>query len=631
MATSSGSVTATTINGTSRITGLSSGIDVDSIVEQLMAANKSKLNRLKQKEQLATWRQEAYREIISDIQQFQRKYFDLTTAGSMISKKTFQAFAAASSSAAVTASSTGSAVAGTHTVTVSQLATAAGMATNGRFSGDITGTSAADYTAAAGKSFVLTLDGTQYTVTVGEAAAGITDLQAAIDTAVGTGKVTVAANGGYLTMAAADGSGVQKLTLNAPAAGTSALGSLGLAAGQANRISIAATLAEMAGSMATAFSFAEEQVEFSINGISFSFDQDTRLSTVITTINQSDAGVTMAYNELTDQLTLTANATGTGNRLSVSESGSTFLAAALGTTTAGTDAKLTIDGVSLTRSSNTMTVDGVTYTLHQVTSGTDTATVTLTQDVEAIYNNISNFVNAYNELISTINSALSEKYDSDYPPLTADQEAEMSESEIEKWNTKAKTGLLASDSTLKSMLTSIRSALMSSLSGLNLSSIGITTGTYDEQGKLYIDEDKLKKAIQSDPGAIANLFAQSSATYSGTSSVRSLNASQRSVRYSEEGLGYRIYDILSDYVSTLRNSSGNKGKLLEKAGIENDTTESDNSLSEQLAELQKRIKKEEERLAALSERLYSQYTSLETYISTMNSQLSALASYVSDS
>ncbi|MCM0760625.1 flagellar filament capping protein FliD [Sporomusa sphaeroides DSM 2875] len=631
MASSSGSVTATTVNGTSRITGLSSGIDVDSIVEQLMAANKSKLNRLKQKEQLATWRQESYREIISNIQQFQSKYFDLTSSSSIISKKTFQAFAVTSSSTAVTASSTGSAAAGTHSVSVSQLATAASMTTSGRFSGDITGTSAADYTAAAGKSFAITLDGTKYTVTLDSDSTDIADVQAAVDAAVGTGKVTVTEDGGYLTMAAVEGSGVQKLTLSAPATGVSALGSLGLTAGQSNRISTALTLAELAESMATAFTFDDDQVEFSINGVSFSFDKDTTLSSMISTINQSDAGVTMAYDELTDQLTLTANSTGAGNMLNVSENGSTFLAEALGTTTAGTDARLTIDGVSLTRSSNTVTVEGVTYTLNQVTSGSDTATVTLTQDVDAIYNNISSFVTAYNELIATINTALSEKYDSDYPPLTEDQEAEMSESEIEKWNTKAKTGLLASDSTLKSMLTSIRSALMSSVADLNLSRIGITTGTYDEQGKLYINEDTLKEAIQSEPEAIANLFAQSSTTHSGTSTVRSLNAGQRSVRYSEEGLGYRIYDILSDYVSTLRDSSGNKGKLLEKAGIENDTTESDNSLSDQLTELKKRIEKEEDRLEALSERLYSQYTSLETYISTMNSQLSALASYVSDS
>lgn len=628
---SSSSVTATTVNGTSRITGLSSGIDVDSIVDQVMTANKSKLNRLKQQEQLATWRQEAYREIISEIQDFQSKYFDITSSSSIISKKNFQAFAVTSSSMAVTASSTGSAAAGSHTVTVSQLATAASMTTSGRLSGDITGTTAVDYTAAAGKSFVITLDGTQYTVNVDTDTTGVTDLQAAIDTAVGAGKVTVAEDDGYLTIAAATGSGVQEITVSAPTTGTSALGSLGLTAGQANRISTASTLAELAGSMATAFTFDDDQVGFSINGVSFSFDKDTKLSSMISTINKSDAGVTMAYDELNDQFTLTANSTGAGNMLNVSETGSTFLAAALGKTTAGTDAKLTIDGVSLTRSSNTVTVEGVTYTLNQVTSGSATATVTLTQDVDAIYDNISNFVTAYNELIATINTELSEKYDSDYPPLTEDQEAEMSESEIEKWNTKAKTGLLASDSTLKSMLTSIRSALMSSVADLNFSSIGITTGTYDEKGKLYISEDKLKEAIQSDPEAIANLFAQSSTTHSGTSTVRSLNASQRSVRYSEEGLGYRIYDILSDYVSTLRDNSGNKGKLLEKAGIENDTTESDNSLSDQLAELQKRIAKEEERLEALSERLYSQYTSLETYISTMNSQLSALASYVSDS
>ncbi|XEQ94687.1 Flagellar hook-associated protein 2 [Sporomusa carbonis] len=207
----------------------------------------------------------------------------------------------------------------------------------------------------------------------------------------------------------------------------------------------------------------------------------------------------------------------------------------------------------------------------------------------------------------------------------------MSDAEIENWEKKAKTGLLERDSTLRSFLSNMRNALIDAVSGLSttITGIGITTGTYDEKGKLYIDEDTLKTAIQSNPEGVMNLFTQTSSSYPGTTIVRKLNASQRAARYSEEGIAYRIYDILQDNISTVRDSNGNKGLLIEKAGVENDASESDNMLSDQLEDLQERIKKEEDRLDDKQDSLYDQYTTLETYINTMNAQLSALSSYLS--
>ncbi|HWR07943.1 flagellar filament capping protein FliD [Sporomusa sp.] len=634
MASSSGTVTTTTVNGTTRLTGLSSGIDVDSIVEQLMTAEKTKLNRLNQQAQLIEWKQEAYRDVISDIQTFTDKYFNVTSSSSIMRASTFKAYSVTSSSSAVTASYTSAATTGSHTVAVSHLATAATMKTSTRLSGDIVGTAAAGYTAAAGKSFVITVDGTDYTVDLGDDVAAAADIQTAIDNTVGEGKILVSEDeSGVLTIAAADNSGVQAVSIS-DANSNSALSSLGLEDGMSNRIDTSSTLEELAGTMASSFDFdSDGQVIMSINGVGFSFDKDTTLDEMITEINDSDAGVTMKYDELSDQLILTADQTGAGNTLKVTETGSSFLTAALGTTTAGTDAKLTVDGVSLTRSSNTVTVDGITYTLNKETATGDEATVNIAQDTDAVYSNITSFVDAYNELISNLNSLLSEEYDSDYPPLTDDEKSEMSEDEITSWETKAKTGLLAGDTTLRKFLRNMRNALIDSVAGLSTSitEIGITTGTYDEQGKLYVDEDKLKEALQSDSAGVMNLFTQASASYPGTTTVRSMNASQRATRYSEEGLGYRIYDILQDNISTLRDTSGNKGLLIQKAGVENDASDSSNVLSEQLEKLQERITKEEDRLDAKEDSLYDKYTTLETYISTMNAQLSALSSYLTSS
>jgi len=631
MSTSS-SVTSTTVNGTTRITGLASGLDVDSIVTQLMSAEKTKLNKLQQKQQLAEWRQESYRTIITAAQEFTSKYFNTTSSSSLLSANTFIKYSVTSSSSAISASSSSSASAGNHTVKVSRLATAATLTSSSSLSKDVQGSAAVDYSSLSGKSITLAVDGTSRTVSL----SNVTDadsLQTAIDESVGTGKLTVGTTtGGYLSITAAANSGVQKITISAPSSGTSGLTSLGFGSGAtlSNRVTTTSTLGTIFGD--DAFN-SDGQIELTINGTSFTFDKSDTLSAMMSEINSSSkAGATMKYDELSGKLTLTANETGAGNTLVVTEGdGSSFLSSFLNTATAGVDAQVTIDGQELTRSSNTVTVDGVTYTFSQITD--ETATVNLAQDTDAIYATISSFVEDYNALISSIHSALDETYDSDYPPLTDDQKEDMTDEEIEKWETKAKVGLLANDSSLKSMLSSLRSSLIDSVPGQSMTifTIGISTGTYDEQGKLYIDETKLKAAIESDPEGVSNLFTQQSTSYAGTTSVRSLNNSQLSTRYKEEGIAYRFYDILQTNISTIRDNNGNKGLLLEKAGTENDASETSNTLSTLIDKYQEEIDKEQDRLDAKQDSLYTKYSALETYINKMNTQLSSLSSYLSDS
>lgn len=631
MSTSS-SVTSTTVNGTTRITGLASGLDVDSIVTQLMSAEKTKLNKLQQKQQLAEWRQESYRTIITAAQEFTSKYFNTTSSSSLLSANTFIKYSVTSSSSAISASASSSASAGNHTVQVSRLATAATLTSSSSISKDVQGSAAADYSSLSGKSITLAVDGTTRTVSL----SNVTDadsLQTAIDEAVGTGKLTVGTTtDGYLSITAAANSGVQKITISAPSSGTSGLTSLGFGSGAtlSNRVTTTSTLETIFGD--DAFN-SDGQIELTINGTSFTFDKSDTLSAMMSEINSSsNAGATMKYDELSGKLTLTANETGAGNTLAVTEGdGSSFLSSFLNTVTAGVDAQVTIDGQVLTRGSNKVTVDGVTYTFSQTTD--EAATVSLTQDTDAIYDTISSFVEDYNALISSIHSALDETYDSDYPPLTDDQKEDMTDEEIEKWEKKAKVGLLANDSTLKTMLSSLRSSLIDSVPGQSVTifTIGISTGTYDEQGKLYIDETKLKAAIESDPEGISNLFTQQSSSYAGTTSVRSLNNSQLSTRYKEEGLAYRFYDILQTNISTIRDNNGNKGLLLEKAGTENDASETSNTLTTLIDKYQEEIDKEQDRLDAKQDSLYTKYSALETYINKMNTQLSALSSYLSDS
>lgn len=641
---SSSGVTATTVNGTTRVAGLTSGIDVDSIVKQLVTAEKSKkLGKLQQQEQLVKWRQDAYQDVIAGVQDFANKYFNLTSDSSLLSAKNFKKFTVTSSNAAVTATYTNAARPGSHSVAVSRLATAATMASYG-LSPDVVGGQAANYDSLSGKSLAITVDGAKYTVDL-SAVTDLTSLQTAVNNAVGNYKLTVGANkNGYLTITAA-GSGVDAITLSAPTSGTSGLADLGFAAPgavTANRLDTkTTTLADIAASSRYKGQFSfdpDSAVSLTINGVSFNFDSSTTIDEMIDEINHSKCGSTLNYDESTGELAFTATTTGAGDRLAISENGSTFLSTVMTDAAQGTDAVLTVDGQTLTRSSNTITVNGVTYTLNGITDANgdgftdagENATVNLSQDTDGTYDLITGFVKDYNTLIGGINEKLSEKYDRNYAPLTDDQKKEMSEEEIKKWEEKAKTGLLEKDSTLTSFLTELRSSLVNSITGVDASifDIGLDTGSYGEKGKLVVNDAALKNAIATDASGVMSLFTKESSQYSGTSSVRSLGSAALSTRYGEEGLAFRFYDIIAKYTSTLKDGSGNKGKLVQIAGLANTSAASDNNLSKQLTKYQEEITEEKDRLDSYEEKLYNQYTSLETYINNMNTQLTALQSFM---
>ncbi len=518
-----------------------------------------------------------------------------------------------------------------HTITVSNLATPAVYKSGTGISKDITASAAADYTSAAGKAFVLNLDGEEFTVTIDSSVTNVEDLQDIIDDTVGSGKVSVTEDSsGYLVISAVADSGASNITISG---GTdNALASLGFSNEDnlSNRIRTSDTLEAISEKLDNPFNFdSEGKINLTINGIAFEFDRTDTLSDMMTEINNSDAGVTMKYSTTADAFSITSNKTGAGNRISISETDSNFIGSTgiLSNYTAGEDAVIYLDGEKITRSSNSIVINDVTYDI--LAESDAEVSVSIALDTDSIYDMLEGFVNDYNTLIATINSKISEDYDRDYPPLTSAQKEEMSEDEIEAWEAKAKVGLLENDSILENLLSNMRAALYSSVSGVSKSlyNIGITTSSdYGEKGKLEINEDTLRKAIQSDPDLVMNLFAQQSATYPGTITARTLNGEERAVRTAEEGLAYKLYDILQDNISTYRNSSGNKGLLLEKAGMEGDTTEYSNSIYNELDSLEDAIDEMLNKLEDKEAYYYSKFTSMETYISNMNSQLSALQS-----
>ena len=221
--------------------------------------------------------------------------------------------------------------------------------------------------------------------------------------------------------------------------------------------------------------------------------EQTSLEGLRDAINNADGGVSASIVKVKDndyQLVLTSSETGLKNQMSVSVQGdeklNQFISFNNPDVTGNNveqiveaqDAKLSVNGINIERSSNTITdaPQGITLNLTKVV---DDVTITVNKSDEKSTSAIKAWVEAYNSLVDTIGSLT--KYTAVDPGA-------------EKQDTS--NGALLGDSTVRTIQTGIRGQFSASANSGNfqtLSQIGITQdGT---TGKLKIDDDKLKKAL----------------------------------------------------------------------------------------------------------------------------------------
>jgi len=611
------------------MTGMSSGLDVDQMVKELMDAERIPYDSYEKDKQYLEWQLEAYQSSASTIQSFQNDHFDfLNPEDNLLSSSTYMTYDCTSSHSSVSASVADADMADSqYTMEVDQVATSATMTSDVAVSKAIEGSQITDYTALDGSSFMLTVDGDAREVMIedkdGNGSIDSSDIQTSVDDTFGSGKLSVTDNGGKLSIDTIEGSGSHVVSLDGSEAvkinmGFSASDSL------SNRIDPKQALAVVSSSMVTPFTVdVDGMVTMTINGVTFEFDEDTSLEHMMETINSdSEANVTMTYNTLSDSFELVADQTGMGSTLKIDESGSSFLSAAgLNTVVEGQDMVATINGEKTVRSTNSFEVDGVVFTVNEVT--TEPVTINVALNTDNIYDTVIGFVADYNALVEAIQGELNEERDYDYDPLTQAARDEMTDEEIDTWEEQAQAGILGNDDLLESMLEEMRVALYSPVEGcsLTLADLGITTHTYDNGGKLTIDETKLKATIEESPEDVVQLFTKPSETHPGTGSARTLSSEEMGVRREEEGLMYRLYDITETYVSTTSDSNGNKGLLVEKCGFSDDYTELDSTLYQQLQDMEDRLAEMEEELMEKEENHYMEFSYMETYIAQMNSQM----------
>lgn len=436
---------------------------------------------------------------------------------------------------------------------------------------------------------------------------------------------------GIVTATAGTGAQVGQLSFQVVQSATAAKVSAGaITSGSAGgeRLSLSDTMETISGKLANGEFTFDENGSFSLNlnGETVAIHKAETLRQVIAKINDSRAGVQAAYSSFSDTFTLTAKET--GDQWITTDNGGGFFTA-LGVAVnegrvgeSGRDAVFKIDGYEGTRSANTFTIDGMTYSIHGLINAADSSpavSITTAVDVDGIYSTIEKFVQDYNALIEEINGKLYEEAFRDFPPLTDLQKETMKDSEIEKWEEKAQSGLLRRETALENMLREMRRVLSDMVGDLHLSEIGIeTSANYRENGKLVLKNggESLRQAIAANPDKVADLFTRrSDIAYSPN-----LTAAERTQRYSESGLAQRLSDILSDNIRITRDSYGRKGFLLERAGVEGDTTQFNNYYDKQIADLNKSLDRLNEVLSRRESQYYRQFTAMEKALQQLYSQ-----------
>jgi len=263
-------------------------------------------------------------------------------------------------------------------------------------------------------------------------------------------------------------------------------------------------------------------------------------------------------------------------------------------------------------------------------------------DADAIVEVVKQFVEGYNALLDMINNALSEERDSDYAPLTDEQREEMEEKEIENWEAAAKLGILRGETELISMQSKLRTSVFNTIykkTGTTSSSnelektnyalvrIGVYTAQWEDMGKLSLNETTLREAIAEDIELVAGLFTKTADTYTADSTMSDAwnAAREKEFKQKTQGLALNLMNMLDEYITTTRSAAGTKGKLIERAGVENDLSDSTSALSQLISRYNTQINNLWDRYDLIEAQKIKILSTLETYVSNASAQASWLA------
>lgn len=356
-----------------------------------------------------------------------------------------------------------------------------------------------------------------------------------------------------------------------------------------------------------------ENVVFNIGAQTLDLDADTTIQEMITLINNAAGKTVASFDESKAYIRICGvdipmDFTDVSGKLFGQQEGSLSELTGLAedyNITDGSNAVVVINDVEIERNSNSFTVDGISLTLLSETA--ESSTISVTQDTDQIYDTVIKFLSEYNELVNSINALLdAEPTYKNYSPLTAAQESEMSASQIEKWEERAREGLLRNDSALSGVLSSLRRTLYTKPEGsLALYDLGISTSYFGTKDNLSVsDPSKLKALIAENPNAVMALFTDT-----------------------ETGLATLLNNAISE---ATRSSTVNPGSLVRIAGAAGRPDTSSN-IYRQIDDIKDNLDRLETRYQQEYARYWKQFNAMESMISNMNSTSSWLTSMMNSS
>jgi flagellar hook-associated protein 2 len=401
-----------------------------------------------------------------------------------------------------------------------------------------------------------------------------------------------------------------------------------------------------------------------INGkeIKFTYTEGTTtLADIMEAINNSDADVEISYTKNSDKFTVASTqdgevgdvtfgdeATGELNDIEkllfgVKDSSGNITSGndLNGTKVDGQDAKIMVDfdgeggadPVEVVRGTNTFSLDGLNIAVNGCfgydSDGNkiDGSDVTFNADVDtdAIVDAVKSMIEDYNKIIKSTNTAVSEKRNLDYEPLTDEQKEDMSDDDIEAWNEKAKAGMLFGDTDVLSLTNDLRFAFLDTGSGVSFEDMGITVSSdYSDNGTVTLDESKLRAMLESDPEGVQEAFTASLDSSTETNSHGGTTSS-----LATGGIMSRLKTITDKYAKT---TGATKGVLLEIAGNSaSPLSLLSNTIQTQMDNVNDTISSLQDQLENEQDRYQSQFTQLEQLIQQLNTQSSWLSSFGSSS
>lgn len=270
----------------------------------------------------------------------------------------------------------------------------------------------------------------------------------------------------------------------------------------------------------------------------------------------------------------------------------------------GQDSEIMLNGAIFTNNSNNFSINGLTIQALNVTADDEEITITTDTDVDGIYDMIKGFLKDYNDLVKSVDVAYNAASSKGYEPLTSDEKDAMTDDEVKKWEEKIKDSLLRKDSTLGSVLDTMKNdmALSFDVNGkrYSLASFGIATLGYfnspeNETGVYHIDgdkddsktsanTDKLKAMIASDPDTVISFFSQ---------------------------LSTRLYTDLGNKMAASSTSSAY-------------TIYNDKQMNTQYSEYNTKISEAEDKVTTWEDYYYSKFSAMESALAKMNAQSSSL-------